>query len=89
MPGGDAPGESPRVVASPTQFSDGSATNLKSADAINGDRPVPRQLLDPLCQRGRGVHGRARQHIAASGEVHGQAEIQKHWLAILILERGF
>jgi len=35
------------------------------------------------------VHGGTRQHIGASGRVHGQTEIQKYRSAIIvILERG-
>src|SRR6516225_11425060 len=89
MPGGDTSGESPCVVASPAQFSDGSATNLKSADAINDDRPVPRQLLDPLCQRGRSVHGGTAQHVGASWQVSRLTEIEQYRSPLLrIVKRG-
>src|SRR6516225_12181753 len=89
MPGGDTSGESPCVVASPAQFSDRGATNLKSADAINDDRPVPRQLLDPLCQRCRSVQGGTGQHVGASWQVSRLTEIEQYRSPLLcIVKRG-
>ena len=89
MPGGDPADESPGVVAPLSQLGHGRTTDLKSANAINHDRPVSRQLLDPVRQRGRSVHGGTRQHIGASGQVPGQTEIKKYRSAIIvILERG-
>src|SRR5437899_3818204 len=89
MPGGNPADESPGVIASPPQFGHGRATDLKSANAINRDWSVSRQLVDPARQRGRSVHGGTRQHIGASGQVPGQTEIQKYRSAtIVILERG-
>jgi hypothetical protein len=88
MPGGDPADESPGVIAPLSQLGHGPTTDLKSANAINHDRTTSRQLLDPARQRGRGVHGGAREHIDASGQVHGQTEIQEYRSAIfVILER--
>ena len=88
MPGGNPADESPGVIAPLSQLGHGRATDLKSANAINRDRPASRQLLDPARQRGRSVHGGARQHIGASGQVSGLTEIQKYRSAsIVALER--
>ena len=89
MPGGNPTDEGPGVIAPLSQLRHGRATDLKSANAINRYRPVSRQFLDPARQRGRSVHGGTRQHIGASGQVPGLAEIQKHRSAVIvILERG-
>ena len=85
MPGSDPADESPGVIAPLSQFGHGPTTDLKSADAINRDRTASRQLLDPARKCGRGVHGGLRQHIGAPGQVHGQAEIQKHWSTIFVI----
>src|SRR5215471_9757567 len=63
MPGGNPADESPRVVAPLSKFGHSRATDLKSANAVNRDRPLSRQLIDPALQRRRSVHGGTRQHI--------------------------
>src|SRR5262252_2341292 len=89
MPSGNPADESPGVKAALSQPGHGRATDLKSANAINRDRPASRQLLDPARQRGRSVHGGTRQHIGASGQVPRQTEIQKYGSAIFVtLERA-
>ena len=89
MPSGDPADESPCVIAPAPQFGHGRATDLKSANAIDHDRTISRQFLDPAWQRGRRVEGGPRHHIGASGQVHGQTEIQKYRSAIfVILKRG-
>src|SRR5499427_837221 len=84
MPSGNPADESPGVKAALSQPGHGRATDLKSANAINRDRPASRQLLDPARQRGRSVHGGTRQHIGASGQIPRQTEIQKYRSAIIV-----
>ena len=89
MPGGNPADESPGVVTPLSQLGHGRATDLKSANTINHDRPLSRQLFDPAGQRGGSVHGGTRQHIGASQQIPGQAEIQKEGSAIfVVLKRG-
>ena len=89
MPGGNPADESPGVIAPLSQLGHGRATDLKSANAINRDRPVSRQLLDPTRERGGSVHDGPRQHVDASGQVLGQTEIEKDRPAIIVTrERG-
>src|SRR2546423_48374 len=89
MPSGDPADESPGVIAPLPQFGHGRATDLKSANAIDNDRPASRNFFDPVRQRGGGVHGSTRQHIGASGQVPGQTKIQKYRsVIIVILKRG-
>ena len=88
MPGRDPADESPRVIAPVSQLGYGLTTDLKSANAINHDGPVARQRLDPLRQRGRSVHGDTGQHVGASGEVLGQAEIEQERSAATVIPQG-
>src|SRR5215469_553833 len=89
VPGGYAALKRPRVVASPTQFGDSRTADLEAANAIDGDRPVPRQLLDPLWQRRGCVHRGAGQHVGASRQVPWLTQIEQDRPAILgLLKRG-
>jgi hypothetical protein len=77
------------TIAPPSQLGHGRAAGLKSANAINRDRPVSRQLLDLARQGGRSVHKGSRQHVSASGQVPRQTEIQKYRSTIFVLlKRG-
>src|SRR6516162_7680093 len=84
MPSSDPADESPGVIAPLSQLGHGPTTDLKSANAINRDRTVERQLSDPLRQRGRSVHGGTGQHILASGQVHWLTDVQDYRPAIFI-----
>src|SRR5215831_4443284 len=88
MPGGNPADECPGVITSPSQFGHGRTADLESANAVDGDRAISREFLDPPRKRGRRVHGGACQHIRAPWQIPGKTEIQKHRSAIaLILER--
>jgi hypothetical protein len=89
MPSGNPADESPGVVTPLSQLGHGRATDLKSTNTIDHDRPLSRQLFDPAGQRGGSVPGGTRQHIGASRQIPGQAEIQKEGSAIfVVLKRG-
>jgi hypothetical protein len=89
MPSGNPADESPGVIVTLSQLGHGPTTDLKSANAINRDRPTSWQPLDPARQHPMSVHCGTRQHIAASGQVPGQTEIQKDRPTIIVtLERG-
>ena len=47
MPGGDPADEGPGVISPLSQLGHGPTIDLKSANAINHDRAVSRQILDP------------------------------------------
>jgi hypothetical protein len=90
MPGRNAADESPGVVASPPQFDYGRAADLETANTVNRNRRVSRQILNPQRQGGGGVHRCPGQHIGASGLVPGLTEIQEHRSVVLALfKRGF
>src|SRR5262249_31891061 len=88
VPGGNASYESPPLITSPSQFIHGFTANLESANAIDSNRSVSRQLLDPARQRSRSVHGSTGEHISASGQVPGKTEIQKHRSVIIIIRES-
>ena len=85
MPGSNSATKRPGIVAPCTQLFDGRATYLKSANTIDYDWPVSRQLFDPAGQCGRCVHCCSRQHIDASGQVVWQTEIEKYRMPIIVL----
>ena len=89
MPCSNPTDESPGVITSPSQLGRCRATDLKSANAVNRDRPVSRQLLDPARECSGSMHRGTREHIVASGQVPGLTEIEKYRTAIIVnLERG-
>ena len=76
MPGSNAAREVFRVEAKAAKLGDGIAADLEAVDAVGDDRLVLRKVPGPVGDSLRGAHLGPRQHVAALGQILGEADVE-------------